>query len=717
MLPKKSVSTRILLSFAAVIAIFVGAITIGMLSLSQFNESIRVLTDQSLKKLETTTSWNTFVMQGAIHTRNLFTTNDPEKVAAEIATLHQYNLKIEEYQADLTAKATSDAERETLKALVAAREAFAPNAKAFETLIGAGRYEDAKLTALQGGKSLQQAYLGKLAKMSGFYKTQMTAQAEELAQSYKRTLTRLVALTVFAMALASLLAWLLARKIRQPLAHAVEVLQHIEQGNYDTEVVVNTHDEMGRVLSALATMQRSLKERTEADRQRAEADRARADAEHDAAVAMTRTQTALDRVAVGVMLVDLEARIIYANDHAKSLFRTRAADIRRQSPGFDADRLVGDAFDTLYRGTAGARGFLSGITAAHTEQVVLGAAVFRMIANPVNGTDGLRQGTVIQWIDRTDEVRIEQDVQNLVNRAIDGDLGVRLSHAGGEGFFQALGEGMNRLIGNMGEIVRTMAEAADQVRNGADEISRGNLDLSQRTEEQATSLQQTASSMAEMTTTVKHSADNARQANQLAVAAREQAERGGVVVRSAVVAMQDINDASKKIADIIGVIDEIAFQTNLLALNAAVEAARAGEQGRGFAVVASEVRNLASRSAQAAKEIKVLIQDSVSKVDEGSKLVGESGGVLNEIVIGVKKVTDMVAEIAASSSEQASGIDQVNKAVSAMDAVTQQNAALVEEASAAAHALTEQAANLSELIGRYRLESAQATAASRQLAA
>jgi methyl-accepting chemotaxis protein len=209
--------------------------------------------------------------------------------------------------------------------------------------------------------------------------------------------------------------------------------------------------------------------------------------------------------------------------------------------------------------------------------------------------------------------------------------------------------------------------------------------------------------MEEMTSTVKQTADNAGQANQLAMAARQQAEKGGAVVSSAVSAMSGINAASKKIADIIGVIDEIAFQTNLLALNAAVEAARAGEQGRGFAVVATEVRNLAGRSATAAKEIKALIQDSVAKVDEGSKLVDESGRTLDEIVSAVKKVTDIVAEIAAASREQSSGIEQVNKAVMQMDQTTQQNAALVEEASAASQAIVEQAQTLNSMIDRYNV--------------
>jgi methyl-accepting chemotaxis protein-1 (serine sensor receptor) len=244
------------------------------------------------------------------------------------------------------------------------------------------------------------------------------------------------------------------------------------------------------------------------------------------------------------------------------------------------------------------------------------------------------------------------------------------------------------------EIVGGVRVAATAVGGAADQLSRGNDDLSQRTQEQAAALEETASSMEEMTATVKQNADNARQANQLATSARGQAEKGGVVVTRAVGAMQEINAASSKIADIISVIDEIAFQTNLLALNAAVEAARAGEQGRGFAVVASEVRSLAQRSAAAAKEIKELIGDSVQKVRTGAELVDDSGKVLGEIMESVKKVSDIVAEIAAASEEQSAGIEQVNHAIGQMDSATQQNAALVEEATAAAKAMEQQAREL-----------------------
>jgi aerotaxis receptor len=247
-------------------------------------------------------------------------------------------------------------------------------------------------------------------------------------------------------------------------------------------------------------------------------------------------------------------------------------------------------------------------------------------------------------------------------------------------------------------------QSAEVLERTSSEIESGNLQLSQRTEEAASSLEETASSMEEMTSTVKQNADNAQQANQLAITTHDNAEKGGAVVSKAINAMSEINSSSKKIADIISVIDEIAFQTNLLALNAAVEAARAGEQGRGFAVVASEVRTLAGRSADAAKEIKDLITDSVEKVRLGSELVDETGKTLEEIVNGVKKVTDIIAEISASSKEQASGIEQVNSAVMQMDEMTQQNAALVEEAAAASSEMTSKVKLLSGLALQFKLE-------------
>ncbi|MBB6094252.1 methyl-accepting chemotaxis protein [Povalibacter uvarum] len=289
----------------------------------------------------------------------------------------------------------------------------------------------------------------------------------------------------------------------------------------------------------------------------------------------------------------------------------------------------------------------------------------------------------------------------IADRIASGELGndVRVQTSDELG---RLLESLKRMDSKLVDIVSGVRGSADAVGSAARQLSHGNDDLSQRTQQQAAALEETASSMEEMTATVKQNADNARQANQLAVGAREQAEKGGAVVHRAIGAMGEINTSSRKIADIISVIDEIAFQTNLLALNAAVEAARAGEQGRGFAVVATEVRNLAQRSASAAKEIKDLINDSVDKVKVGSELVDESGKTLSEIMESVKKVTDIVAEIAAASEEQSAGIEQVNNAVTQMDSVTQQNAALVEEASAASKSMEQQSAQLVVQIGYFR---------------
>ncbi|MFK8046946.1 MAG: methyl-accepting chemotaxis protein [Halioglobus sp.] len=295
------------------------------------------------------------------------------------------------------------------------------------------------------------------------------------------------------------------------------------------------------------------------------------------------------------------------------------------------------------------------------------------------------------------------DTKRVMSFVAEGNLrhSMRNTHTGE---FVELSEFVNACIDKLKEVVISIQDASSSVSSEADQIASGTHALSQRTEEQASSLEETASAMEQMTSSVKQNADNAIEANNLADGARELAEKGGSVVGRAVVAMNEINQASRKIENITGVIDEIAFQTNLLALNAAVEAARAGEQGRGFAVVASEVRNLAQRSATAAKEIKDLIENSVEKVDDGTKLVAESGSTLEEIVSSSTKVSQIIAEIASASKEQSVGLDQVNTAVMGLDEMTQQNAALVEEAAASSSIMGERASAMTELVNYFQID-------------
>ena len=299
---------------------------------------------------------------------------------------------------------------------------------------------------------------------------------------------------------------------------------------------------------------------------------------------------------------------------------------------------------------------------------------------------------------------LRNDVQVLADAAEEGRINVRADAARHHGDFRKIVEVINNTLEMIVGPIAAVKSSADAINTAAKEIAQGNADLSQRTEEQASSLEETASSMEELASTVKQNAENAKQANQLATTASTVAVKGGNVVHEVVQTMSDISTSSGKIVEIISVIDGIAFQTNILALNAAVEAARAGEQGRGFAVVAGEVRNLAQRSAAAAKEIKQLISDSVEKVDGGTKLVEEAGRTMEEIVSSVKRVTDIMGEIAAASVEQSSGIDQVNIAITQMDEVTQQNAALVEQAAAAAESLVDQANGLMEAVSTFKVD-------------
>ena len=528
--------------------------------------------------------------------------------------------------------------------------------------------------------------------------------------------------------------WLLRRQVSVPLAGAARVADDIAGGKLDSEISVGRDDEVGTLMKALRSMQGHLRERIERDQ----------------AIAREslRIRTALEEVTTNVMIADADRTIVYANQPLMRMLADAEQDLRRDLPAFDVRTMVGSSIDVFHKKPEHQSRILSQLQGTHRAQIHVGGRVMQLIINPVTDSDGQRIGYVVEWADRTAEVMVEQEVTRIVQAAVQGDLSGRIAETGKQGFLLALSQQLNGLLATIAgsvdavsgvlqslsrgdlttrmegdfhgvfarmrddanatvaqltDIVGRIQDASTSINTAAGEIASGNSDLSRRTEQQAANLEETAASMEELTSTVRQNAESARQANQLAIGAAGVASQGGEVVGKVVTTMTDIEQSSKKIAEIISVIDGIAFQTNILALNAAVEAARAGEQGRGFAVVASEVRTLAQRSANAAKEIKDLIENSVSKVADGSALVNQAGATMGEIVASVQRVTDIMAEISAASQEQSAGIEQVNQTIVQMDETTQQNAALVEEASAAARSMEEQAQALSEAVATFRL--------------
>lgn len=516
--------------------------------------------------------------------------------------------------------------------------------------------------------------------------------------------------------------------IARPIRRLIDVLKEIEKGNTQVEVAgTGRADEIGSLAKAVVVIRAS----------------------RDAEMANSRVKTGLDVVRSNVMLADDQYNIIYMNNSLQQMMREAESELRKALPGFDSSRLIGADMDTFHKNPAHQRSLVSSLRGSYESHITVGTQKFHLVATSVQDKDGKRSGTVVEWRNETVEKAIEAEIDGLVQAAIAGDFSQRVPTEGKKEFMLALATAMNGLCENIASAVEDLARvlsalaqgnltqritkdyqgafarlktdanataeqlsetigdiktAAREVNNAAAEISASTTDLSQRTEEQAASLEQTSASMEQISATVKKNAENAQQANQLTASSREVANSGGTVVADAVKAMARIEESSRKIADIIGVIDEIARQTNLLALNAAVEAARAGDAGRGFAVVASEVRSLAQRSSQAAKDIKDLITNSSTQVQDGVGLVNQAGTSLNEIVASIKQVAEIVADIATASAEQAEGLEQINKALAQMDEVTQQNSALVEENAASAKALEHQSTTMDERVAFFQLD-------------
>ena len=518
-------------------------------------------------------------------------------------------------------------------------------------------------------------------------------------------------------------SWLLVRAVASPLRTMAEGISEMARGNEVDIPCLENGDELGM-------LGRSLEDVINGGRESA------------------RLRQALDSCNTMMMVANRDHEIVYVTPAFTNHFSRFESAIRAEFPNFSVQTLIGTNIDVFHKNPSHNRGILDNLKESHTVEVSVAGRRLQLIITPVVSEKGNSLGTVVEWDDKTEELTMRDAIDRLISATKNGDLEQRIdlaeigdSHrelvtgmnaltevvdkATGEldevlasfakgdlthhmtkeyqGRFGQLKDNANRTAEQLAEIVGQIQTATSEVANAASEIMGGTEDLSSRTEQAASNLQETAASTEEMSATVKQNAENAKDASELAAGADRSAKMGGEVVGQAVSAMAGIEQSAREITDIIGVIDEIAFQTNLLALNASVEAARAGEAGKGFAVVAQEVRQLAQRSAKAAADIKTLIQNSNGQVTEGVELVNKAGETLTEIVGSIGKVAHIVSEFSNASQEQAIGVQEINNSINNMDQMTQQNSALVEQSSAAARTLSDQAANLEELMAFFKL--------------
>jgi len=825
------ISSRLFLSFALLILLM---LSVGLLALNQSN-ILAELTDKMHKHPFTVSNTvrqvNIYILEMRSNLKDIIL-KKTEEIDSEVQEIDVLETQVQKSFEVLKERFLGD--QQQIDRLIELFTEWQPIRDKIIRLKKAGQQEQAE-TLVMSGEGYQHYNQIKTAMIEIIdFADNKATEFLQAANAKKEEASLLIALAIALSILLGLtVAFTIARAITRPLNFTIEIADAVANGKLDNQIDVRGQNEISQLLTAFASMQDQLRIRIEEDKRIA-----------DEAL---RINQALDNVTTSVLIADTHDKIIYANKSVQRLFHQAEESIRRDLPHFQVNQLIGTSIEWLHQQTDDQPDTLEQSNAAHRTMLSLGHLKLDVNITPVINVHGEHLGSVTELRDRTAEMATEQEVNTVMFAASQGDFSQRINLKDKTGFFQSLGEVLNRTLdynqqmieelmrvfaaiargdlsqtithtyagsleqlkqdvnatvailinvmnaikqtadaasqGNFNQritledkqgffrtlsevlnqildynqkmieelmhvfsaiakgdlsqtitqnysgaleqlkndvnatvttltnIMTTVKQTAESVNVAAEEIAEGNSNLSQRTEQQAASLEQTAASMEQMTSTVQQNTNNTQQAADLAAKAREYAQQGGEVVNAAVTAMGDINQSSNQVYDIIGVIDEIAFQTNLLALNAAVEAARAGEQGRGFAVVATEVRNLAQRSAAAAKEIKSLIQNSVNKVEEGSRLVNQSGTTLADIVTAVRKVNDIISEIASASQEQSSGIHQVNKAIIQMEEMTQQNAALVEQAAVSSACMKEQAENLKNHIAFFKTIEVMATPA------
>ncbi len=730
------VSTRLAMGFGAVILLLCIILLIGISNMSMMMSNTKEIVSDRYVKVRMAHQLETNTLEIARELRNLIIQTDPEKQQQAEKIIIKDRSDNKEILEKLEKIMNTPKGMELINTIVKARATLQDLYVPYFDLINYDHKSAVDYLYVQIAPAMI-AFTQSIDQLSEHLSRQMDESASQSESEYKSSKLFMNSIGILAILLAIGLAYWIVRSLMKQLGAepgtAAEVANKMADNDFNLNISVKPGDTTS-LMASMKVMHQKLSAQIEKDRKIAEE--------------VGRIKIALDSASTCVMIADEIGNIIYANHSVMNMLRFAENDLRKHLPNFSTDKVVGSHFDVFHVNPQHQRSMVAALKAPFTTTIKVGVRTFTLFATPVFDQTGKRIGTSVEWIDKTEELIIQGKVEELVAASLSGDFSKRLQVTVKEGFLQILCNGMNKItettenglndilrvsnalaagdltnkverdyqglfaqtkdsinttVENLKKLVNEIKISVDSIGTASKEIASGNLDLSQRTEEQASSLEETAASMEELTSTVKQNADSAKQANQLAQNASTVAEKGGAVVQQVVGTMSSINDSSRKIVDIISVIDGIAFQTNILALNAAVEAARAGEQGRGFAVVATEVRNLAQRSAAAAKEIKVLIGDSVEKVDKGTKLVADAGVTMAEIVAAVTRVTDIMAEISSASAEQSSGIEQVNQAITQMDEVTQQNAALVEEAAAASESLEEEAQSLSSSVEIFKL--------------
>ena len=687
MLQNLTIGKRLAIGFSALAILIFATGAFSALRMGNTQRMVQKVTDESVPAIRDLGRLATMLAEYRVSERGLVASADDaakrEEYAGELAEGSKAFFALAKtYESKI-----SDARDRTLyKETMARANRYFDNSRKLVEALKVG-----DMTPAKGAADLRQATADQLGSLLDYNMQRLDQAVDAQQRSYRLSLLAIAVLLAVALALAIAAAIGISRSIVRPLREVVGVANAVSQGNLDSRIACNDGSEIGDLARAMRGMVATLGEFATAQTQ--------LEHEHDAGNIDFRIDPSRFRGAYGRMAEGINS-VVAAHIQVKMNAIRIVAQYARGDLAEDIERYPGQKARVT-----------EAVDAVKAGMLAINAEIKTLVEAAVTGDFGKRgnarrfEFVYAELVEALNNLMATADhglseVGEVLSSVADGDLTRRIdTHLPGR--FGELANDTNRTVEHLTGIVGQIRTGSESINASASEIARGNEDLSRRTEQQAAALEETASSMEELTSTVKQNADNARQASQLAHGAAGVAVRGGEVVGQVVETMSGITASSHRIADIIGVIDGIAFQTNILALNAAVEAARAGEQGRGFAVVAAEVRTLAQRSAGAAKEIKQLITDSVSQVETGSALVDQAGRTMGEIVDSVKRVTDIMADISAASQEQSAGIEQVNQAITQMDEGTQQNAALVEEAFAAAQSMEHQANELVGLVAAF----------------